>query len=50
MLVTLMFMLMVLLAACEVYRWYRKGYEEGYDRGRSDAIKEMMERLNDNRN
>lgn len=43
------FLLLAMLAACEIFRWYRKGYEEGLEKGKkvghNEAVQEMMEKL-----
>ena len=37
--------LALIFITLEMFRWYRKGYEEGFDAGYNDAVHEAMEKL-----
>lgn len=48
-LILVIIFLVLMFGTLEIYRWYRKGYEEGladgYKAGYNNAVKEAMEKL-----
>ena len=44
-LILIIIFLVLMFGTLEIYRWYRKGYEEGFADGYNHAVHEAMEKL-----